>query len=201
MNRLVHDWWPPVVFLVPIIVVQRLWLGDYGASGHAAGHLGGATVVFALAFVVTMIVWAAPPDLRRGASLWMLASAVILAGILLTIANLRIVDAIGTDDWSDDQAGALGPARPGFESGHLLAERGMWIAVACAVLLAGWVWWKGAVGTRLAIAALILCVIFPPWIFPGAGLVVLAIALVVDRARRLRVGTNLSRDDQVDLTP
>jgi hypothetical protein len=186
MNRLVRNWWPPVAFLVPILVVQRMWLGDYEASGHAAGHLGGATVVFGLTFVVTLIVWATPPDLRRLPALWILASAVCLAGLVMTIGNLRVVDAIGADNWTDELAGIRGPGRPGFESGHQLAERGMWIAALCALLLAGWLLWKGAVRTGPGIAAMILCVIFPPWIFPGVGLLVVAVALVVNRARRLR---------------
>ena len=190
MSRFVRNWWPPVALLVPILVVQRLWLGDYAATGHAAGHLGGATVVFGLTFVVTLIVWATPPDLRRSPALWILASAVCLAGLVLTIGNLRVVDAIGTDNWTDEQAGIRGPARPGFESGHQLAERGMWIATACALLLAGWLLWKGAVRTGPGIAAMILCVIFPPWILPGAGLLVLAVAVVVNRARRLRGDSN-----------
>ena len=190
MKRLVRDWWPPVALLLPILVIQGLWLGGYQATGHAAGHLGGATAVFGLTFVVALIVWATPPDLRRRPALWILASAVCLAGLVLTIGNLRVVDAIGTDNWTDDQAGIRGPARPGFESGHELAERGMWIATACALLLVGWLLWKGAVRTGPGVAAIILCVIIPPWLLPGAGLLVVVVALVVNRARRLRGDTD-----------
>jgi hypothetical protein len=198
MNRLVRNWWPPVAFLVPILVAQRLWLGDYEASGHAAGHLGGATVVFGLTFVVSLIVWATPRHLRRLPPLWILASAVCLAGLVITIGNLRVVDAIGTNNWTDEQAGIRGPALPGFESGHQLAERGMWIATLCALVLAGWLLWKGAVRTRPGVAAMILCVIIPPWILPGAGLAVLAVALVVNQARRLRGDSDSKRVDDAN---
>jgi hypothetical protein len=184
--RFAGRWWPLAGFLVPIVTIQHLWFGGYNAAGHAAGHLASASAIFGAAYVNSVIVWAARPDLRRRTGLWLLSSAMVAATIIPTIGNLRVVDAIGTDDWTDDQASARGFTRPGFASGHDLAERGMWVVVACAVLFAGWLWWRRAVGNKAGIAAIFLSVIFPPWILPGAGLVVIAIALVVDRARRLR---------------
>ena len=185
MTRFVRLWWPIPAMLAPIISAQRIWFRRYHSTGHAAGHLGSATAIFAIAFVVATLVWASSPPLRRRPELWVLAAAVIVSALIPTIGNLRVVNAIGTDDWTDDQAGTLGSLRPGFESGHDLAERGMWIVVGFAVLLAGWLWFKHAVGNRVGSAAIILCLIFPPWIFPGAGLIVLGIATVIKRAARL----------------
>jgi hypothetical protein len=184
--RFARRWWPLTGFLIPIVTIQHLWFGGYNAAGHAAGHLASASAIFGVAYVISVIVWAARPDLRRRAGLWLLSSAVVAAAIIPTIGNLRVVDAIGTDNWTDDQASARGISRPGFASGHDLAERGMWVVVASAVLLAGWLWWRRAVRNKAAVAAIFLSVIFPPWILPGAGLVVIAVTILVDRARRIR---------------
>ncbi len=53
------------------------------------------------------------------------------------------------------------------------------------MLLAAWLWYKHAVGHGVGIAAIVLSLIFPPWIFPGAGLTVLTVATVIRRSRRL----------------
>jgi hypothetical protein len=186
VKRFVRRWWLIPAMLAPIVTVQKIWFGRYDATGHAAGHLASATAIFAITFVLTVIVWASPPQLRRSPGLWVLAAAVAIAALIPTIGNLRVVNAVGTDNWTDDQASALGALRPGFDSGHHLAERGMWIVVCCAVVLAGWLRFKHAVGSGVGIGAIVLSLIFPPWIFPGAGIIVLAIATVIKRAARLR---------------
>ena len=59
--------------LAPIIMAQRIWFRRYHPTGHAAGHLGSATAIFAIAFVVATLVWASSPPLRRRPELWVLA--------------------------------------------------------------------------------------------------------------------------------
>jgi hypothetical protein len=186
MTRFARHWWPIPAMLAPTIIAQNIWSGRYEATGHAAGHLASASAIFAITFVLAVLVWASPPQLRRSPGLWVLAAGVAIAAVVPTIGNLRVVNAVGTDNWTDDQASTLGQTRPGFESGHDLAERGMWIVVGFAVLLAGWLWFKHAISNGVGIASIILCLIFPPWIFPGAGLIVLTIATVIKRAARLR---------------
>jgi hypothetical protein len=57
------------------------------------------------------------------------------------------------------------------------------IAVAAALLLVASVWRARAVSGRVAIICAALSVLIPPWIFPGAGVVVLTIAVVGNRQR------------------
>ena len=186
MTRFARRWWPIPAMLAATVAIQNIWFGRYEATGHAAGHLASASAIFAITFVLAVLVWASPPQLRRSPGLWVLAAGVAIAAVVPTIGNLRVVNAVGSDGWTDDQASTLGQSRPGFDSGHDLAERGMWIVVGFAVLLAGWLWIKRAVSNGVGIASIVLCLIFPPWIFPGAGLIVLAIATVIKRAARLR---------------
>jgi hypothetical protein len=184
--RHMRQWWPLLALILAVITIQAVVWRGYHALGHAAGHLSSASAVFGLAAMLSVIVWSAPRALRRRVELWVIAAIVIGASMQSTIANLRVVDAIGADDWSDEQAGVLGPARPGFRSGHDLAERAMWLVVVAAVVLTVWVWWRRAVSTGVATGAVLASVLFPPWIFAGAGLVVVAVAFVIARMRRLR---------------
>ena len=174
--------------LAAILAMQRLWFGRYSAtSGHAAGHLGNATLAFGMTFIIAVLVWAAPSQIRRRVELWILSAAVLLSGFFATAGNLRVVDAIGNNNWSDPQAGSLGPSRPGFSSGHDLAERSSLIIVACAVLLAVWMLRRHAVATRVGIAAIVLNIIVPYWMFPGFGIIVIATAFVLAKAQRLQL--------------
>lgn len=194
MRRIARLWWPIPAMLAPIIVAQTIWFGRYHAKGHATGHLASATTIFAVVLVLAVLVWASPPQLGRRPELWLLAIAVAVSVLIPTIGNLRVVNAIGTDNWTDDQASALGSSRPGFDSGHDLAERGVWFVIAFAVLLTAWVWFKHGVSNRVGTTAIILDLIFPPWIFPGAGLIVLTIGIVIRRARRLRHSRHVTLD-------
>jgi hypothetical protein len=183
--RAARNWWPVPAMLAPIVAVQMIWLDRYNATGHAAGHLASATMIFGVVFLLAVIVWASPPPIRRRPVLWILAAGVAASSLIPTIGNLRVVDAIGGDNWTDSQASASGPLRPGFVSGHALAERGVWFVIGSAVALAGWLWFIHAVRKGIGVSAIILSLIFPPWIFPGAGIIVLSVATVMTRARRL----------------
>jgi hypothetical protein len=192
--RFARQWWPlPGLILVVVAVQSLVWRPGH-ASGHAAGHQASASAVFALLAVLSLIVWSAPAVVRRRIELWVLGSAVLGASLLSTSANMRIVDAIGANDWSDVEAGSLGPARPGFRSGHELAERAMWLVVGAAVLLIVWLRLRRAVSTRVAIGAVAANVLVPPWMFAGFGLVVVAVASVIARAGRLGLASVAATD-------
>jgi hypothetical protein len=107
----------------------------------------------------------------------------ITALVGVAIGNLRVVDAIGGADWNAEQADAFGAGRPGFESGHDLAGISMWLAVAAAVVLAIVLLLRSQISRGVAIGAILVSLFFPPWFFPGAGVVVLAIALCITRHR------------------
>jgi len=66
---------------------------------------------------------------------------------------------------------------------HSLANSSVWYAaVAALVLVAAWRR-RRHIGNRSAIGAVVATVIIPPWIIPGAGVIVLAIVRVVQCSR------------------
>jgi hypothetical protein len=177
-------WWPLAAIVGGAIVAQTVVLAGYEAKGHAAGHLSSAQFVF-LAFALTItILWATPktrrqPDVLAAGAAWLGAVGAFALG------NLRVVDAIGSADWTDDEAGLLGAGLPGFESGHDLAESAAPVALVAAIALAIVVWRRGHVSTRIAIGACATSVLVPFFLIPGAGVVVLAVALCLRRRARL----------------
>ena len=73
--------------LAAIIAVQIMWFGHYHASGHAAGHLASATMIFAVAFALAVLVWASPPPLRQRPEVWALAAAVATSALIPTVGK------------------------------------------------------------------------------------------------------------------
>jgi len=132
-----------------------------------------------------VLLWALPSRGRRDPLLWLLVAAAIACCLVVLAGNVRVIDAIGGANWNDAQASQLGPTRPGFESGHHLAELGAWGAVLATMLLAGLLWLRGLVSARVAVAAAVVSLVFPYFIAPGAGAVVLVISVAVARLRRL----------------
>jgi hypothetical protein len=185
---LVRRWWPIVAFIAMAIALQTILLRDYDARGHAAGHLSSAKVVFFGSALIAIVLWSTP-SARRYPDVWIACGAWIAALVGVAIGNLRVVDAIGTADWSNEQADALGAGLRGFESGHDLAEISSWLGVAAAIVLAIVLLFRGQIGRGVAIGAVLVSLLFPPWIVPGAGVLVLAIALCVTRSRRLHATT------------
>jgi hypothetical protein len=185
--ELPRTWWPVAAFLLPVLVVQAVWSARYDLAGHAADHLQSATPVFPMAFLSAVLLWALPGRGRRDPLLWLLLAAAIASCLVVLAGNLRVIDAIGGATWSDTQASQLGPTRPGFESGHELAALGAWGAVVATMLVAGLLWRRGLASAKVAAAAAVVSLVFPYFIAPGAGVVVLVVSAAVARSRDLRL--------------
>jgi hypothetical protein len=140
--------------------------------------------VFFGSVLIAVIVWSTPPT-RRWPDVWIASGIWIAALVGVAIGNLRVVDAIGGADWTNEEAAVLGAGLPGFESGHDLAEISMWLAVAAAIVLSIVLLLRSQISRAVAIGAILVSLLFPPWFFPGAGVVVLAIALCLARNRML----------------
>ncbi|MET0727096.1 MAG: hypothetical protein ABWZ76_02225 [Acidimicrobiales bacterium] len=171
-------WWPVPVVLASSLTVQKLLFeGRYHVSGHAAGHLSSATALFLALALVAILLWTTPtgrrqPDVPVACLAWLAATVLVLVG------NVRVVDALV-------DAG-LGRARTADVldiADHGLTNLAPWLAVAAAVVMAGVLWRRGHVSRRVAVGAGLLSVVFPPWIIPGAGVLVLVVARCVAYGR------------------
>ena len=115
---------------------------------------------------------------------WWPVAAFLVPVLLVLAGNVQVIDAIDGATWSDTQASQLGPARPGFESGHDLAALGAWGAVLATILAAGLLWRRQLASAKVAAAAAMVSLVVPYFIAPGAGVVVLAVSAAVARSRR-----------------
>jgi hypothetical protein len=184
MVGLLRRLWPIPALLVVSLLVQKVGFESrYDVSGHAAGHLGSSTAIFLGLPVLLILLWVLPRT--RLLPLVLLGCGVWLIGLLgVAVGNVRVVDAIGSANWSISEASSLGPSRPGFESGHTLAERAPLLAVAGALAIIAAVWLARFVSTYLAIVSAVSNIVLPPpWIFPGFGVIVVTATLVLRRER------------------
>lgn len=184
LRRLATQLWPVLAMLAGALLTQNRWFGRYDEAGHAGEHVSSATAIIPIGFLLAVIVWSVRLPPRDRAVTGALALVMVGAMSRVTAGNLRVVEAIGGEDWSLEEADSLGPSRPGFVSGHDLAETWMWIVVAAALALMGWLRWRRAISSRTTIAAVALSVLFPPWLLPGAGIAVVALSGIVHRVRR-----------------
>ena len=175
----VRRWWPVPVLLAASLVVQKAFFESrYDVSGHAAGHLSSATVAF-LAFPLVAILLYVTPRGRRQPMMLVTSTAWLASTVLVLIGNVRVVDALVRAGMGNTPTSQL-VENDTIDSAHDLANLAPWLGVLTALAVTSVSWRYRHVTGRVAIGATVLSLIFPPWIFPGAGVVVATLA----RARR-----------------
>jgi hypothetical protein len=164
-------WWPVPVVLASSIVVQKLLFESrYEVSGHAAGHLSSATAPFGAFAFAAILLWTTPTG-RRQPDVLVACLAWLAATVLVLVGNVRVVDAL-----VDAGLGRAPTEGLPDVADHGLANLAPWLAAVAAVAMAGVFWRRGHVSRRVAIGSALLSMVFPPWIIPGAGVLVLVVA-------------------------
>ncbi len=176
--HVVRDWWPlPAIIATALIAQQLLLSSRFDVGGHAAEHLAGATAPFMAAAVLSLLYWATPRarhqlDVLAFAGVWLATTLLVMLG------NLRVVDDLVAAGYTHTPTGLV----PDIAD-HSLANSSVWYAeVAALLLIAAWRRRRN-IGNRATIGAVVVTVIIPPWIIPGAGVIVLAIVRLVKRCR------------------
>lgn len=160
-----------------LVAQQLLVRSRYDVGGHAAEHLAGASAPFMAAAVLSLLLWATPAAGRQ-VDLLVVAGAWLVSTVLVMVGNLRVVDDLVAAGYSTTPTGSVPDV-----ADHSLANSSVWYAyVAALVLVVAWRR-RGHIGNRATIGAVVASVIVPPWIIPGAGVIVLAIGRLVQRGR------------------
>ncbi len=159
---------------------QVLLDSRYDVGGHAGEHLGSASAPFIAAAVLAIVFWATP-GARRQAEVLVAAAAWFGTTVVVMIGNVRVIDDLVAAGHSRTPTGSVPDV-----ADHSLANSSIWYAVVAAVALPLLFRWRRHIGNGAMIGA-VAAMIFPPWIIPGAGVVVLAIVRCVARARNRRV--------------
>jgi hypothetical protein len=176
--HIVREWWPVPAFVAGAVLAQHVLLSSrYDVGGHAAEHLAGATAPFMAAAVLAILFWATPTP-RHQIDLLVVAGVWLAATLLVMFGNLRVVDDLVAAGYSRTPTGSVPDV-----ADHSLANSSVWYAAVAALLLV--VAWRRRrhIGKRATIGAVVATVIIPPWIIPGAGVIVLAIVCLVKRGR------------------
>jgi hypothetical protein len=177
-RRVARDWWPVPVFVAGALLAQQVLLSSrYDVGGHAAEHLASASAPFMAAAVLAILLWATPRarhqiEVLAAAALWFTTTVLVMLG------NLRVIDDLVAAGYSQTPTGSVPDV-----ADHALANSSIWYAVVAALVLVASFRWRRHIGNRAAIGAAIVTVLFPPWIIPGAGVIVLAIVRCVARSR------------------
>lgn len=176
--KVVRRWWPAAVALVAVLLVQAFaFTGRYDVGGHAAEHLGSATAPFAAAFLVFLLLFTTPPA-RRQVAVLAASAAWFGATVLVLVGNVRVVDALIDAGHRHTPTDALVETGT-IEDAHDLANLAPWLGVLAALGIVLAVFVYGHISRRVAIWSGVLCVVFPPWIIPGAGVGVVVVARAV----------------------
>lgn len=171
----VRRWLPVPVLLATSFVVQKaLFESRYHVSGHAAEHLSSAAVPFP-AFALMAILLYVTPGARRQALVLVAGAAWLGSTVLVLVGNVRVVDALVRAGMGHTPTSRV-RATATIDSAHDLANLAPWLGVLAALALTAALWRYRHVSTRVAIGSAVLSAVFPPWIFPGAGVLVLTIA-------------------------
>jgi hypothetical protein len=164
-------WAPFGLFLVaPAVGVLADLLVVSGPRGHWSGHVGsGAAAAGQLLAVVAGAVLAR----RRLNVLMVVLLAVVALGLVLeVVGNQRVAASIWQTSYGDEEVTAVGPSFEGFESGHALAGTGDMLVVVGGLAFALALGAFRRVGPGVVVAGVALS-IFPPWILPAVGTVLL----------------------------
>ncbi|HUR50354.1 MAG TPA: hypothetical protein VMY88_12620 [Acidimicrobiales bacterium] len=161
-----------------------LYTGRYEVAGHAAGHLSSGTFVFLATAIAAVLLWTTPaarrsPIVLGGLSIW------LGAGVAIAIGNARVIDALIATGQATTATGRIVES-PALNDAHWLANTAPLVAVAGAFIVLLGIYLVRAASIPLAIAAAVLNILIPPWVVPGFGLIVVAIARVIAREKAAR---------------
>ena len=175
------------VFVVGALLAQRVLLSSrYDVGGHAAEHLASASAPFMAAAVLAILLWATPPA-RRQIDVLVAGAAWFTTTVVVMVGNLRVIDDLVAAGYSHTPTDSVPDV-----ADHALANSSIWFAVVAALVLVASFRWRRHIGNRAAIGAAIVTVLFPPWIIPGAGVIVLTIVRCVARIRERSVAGSAS---------
>jgi MYXO-CTERM domain-containing protein len=186
LSHIVRAWWPvPALIATALIAQQLLVTSRYDVGDHAAEHLAGATAPFMAAAVLSILFWATPRA-RRQVDLLVISGMWFATTLLVMVGNLRVVvDDLVAAGYSHTPTGSVLDV-----ADHSLANSSVWYAAAAAAALLLVAAWRRRrhIGNRATIGAVVATLIIPPWIIPGAGVIVLAIVRLVQCGRAAEIG-------------
>jgi hypothetical protein len=107
--------------------------------------------------------------------------------VLIAVGNVRVVNDLIDAGYSHNATSAIADI-----ADHSLANFSTWLAQGAAlVLIAAW-YRRRLIGVRATVAAVVITVIVPPWIIPGAGAIVVALIRLVQHGRAFRSARAMS---------
>ncbi len=178
LSRLVRRWWPLPTLIATALTAQQLLVNSrYDVGGHAAEHLTSASAPFMAAAILSILFWTTPRA-RRQVDLLLVGGIWFATTLIVMLGNLRVVDDLVAAGYSSTPTGSVPDV-----ADHSLANSSVWYAAAAALLLVATGRRHRHIGNRATIGAVVATVIIPPWIIPGAGVIVLAIVRLVKRGR------------------
>ncbi len=177
-SRIVRSWWPLPAFIATALTAQQLLVNSrHDVGGHAAEHLTSASAPFMAVAILSILAWTTPLA-RRQIDLLVIGGFWFATTLLVMLGNLRVVDDLVAAGYSSTPTGSVPDV-----ADHALANSSVWYAAAAALLLVA-AWRRHRhIGNRATIGAVVATVIIPPWIIPGAGVIVLATVRLVKRHR------------------
>ena len=139
-------------------------------SGHWSGHLAVAALSAGVAAAVVLGSLLVRDHLPRTA---VAAIALTLVGLALeVVGNFRAAQSLWATSYDDSQVGLVGPLHPGYEWGHQVAAWGDNLVIVGGLALAVILGVCRRVRPSVAVVGGIVAV-FPPWIYPALGVLLL----------------------------
>lgn len=184
--NLLERWWPIGLSLVVAAALQMRLAGRYDVSGHAAEHLASAGAPIVGVVLCTTILWCTPAA-RRDLLVLVSLGAWFAAAVAVMVGNLRVVD-----DLVGAGFGHVPTSRVPDIADHGLANSAPNFGVLASFALIVAVRRCGQISLRTAIGAGVASVVVFPWLFPGAGVIVVAVARVIAFARDRAGGRDLT---------